>query len=130
MLTVLTNIRSTKVLWLVENDLRWKITFSGQGPSVEDNHRWKATFGGRQPLVEDNLWRKTTFCGRPPLMGDDLLWKTTFRGRGPAVVTPPLHSHSTTESKPILLFQPKIEFDKIYVALCMHTYAEKTNKTL
>ena len=35
MLTVLTNIRSTKVLWLVENDLRWKITFSGRLPSVD-----------------------------------------------------------------------------------------------
>ena len=27
MLTVLMNIRSTKVLWLVEDDLQWKTTF-------------------------------------------------------------------------------------------------------
>ena len=37
MMTVLTNIISTKVLWL-----------------VEDNHQWKMTFGGRRPLTEDD----------------------------------------------------------------------------
>ena len=42
MLTALTNIRSTKGLWQVEDDL-W----------------WKTTYGGRQPLVEDNFWWKT-----------------------------------------------------------------------
>ena len=37
MLTVLTNIRSAKVLWLMEDDLRWKMTFGGRHLSMEDN---------------------------------------------------------------------------------------------
>ena len=49
MLTVLTNIRSTKVLVggrqpSVEDTLRWKMTFSGR------HLRWKMTFGGRLPM--------------------------------------------------------------------------------
>ena len=35
MLTVLTNIRSTKVLWLVEDNLRWETTFGGEATSKE-----------------------------------------------------------------------------------------------
>ena len=35
MLTVLTNIRSTKVSWEVEDNLWWKTTFGGRQPSVE-----------------------------------------------------------------------------------------------
>ena len=61
MLTALTNVRSTKVLW-----------------QVEDNLQWKTTFSGRRPLVEDDLPKKTTFSGRQPLVEDDLRWKTTF----------------------------------------------------
>ena len=49
MLTVLTNVRSTKVLLYVEDDL------------VQ-----------RQPLVEDDLWWKTTLSGKLPLVEDDL----------------------------------------------------------
>ena len=64
LLTVLTNIRSTKVLWYVEDDLWWKTTFSGRWDLVEDNLWWKRTFSGRQHLVEDDLRRKTTFDGR------------------------------------------------------------------
>ena len=56
MLTVLTDIRSTKVSWWVEDDLWWKITFSGRLPLVEDDLGWKTTFGGRQLSVEDDLW--------------------------------------------------------------------------
>ena len=37
MLTVLTNIRSTMVLWLVEDYLWWRTTISGRRPLVEDN---------------------------------------------------------------------------------------------
>ena len=55
MLTVLTNIRSTK---------------ANQGVMV----------GGRRPLVEDNFWGKTTLGGRQPSVEDDLHWKTTFVG--------------------------------------------------
>ena len=55
MLTVLTNIRPTKVLWLMEDDLWRKTTFGGRQPLVEDELRWKTTFGGRQPSVEDNF---------------------------------------------------------------------------
>ena len=47
MLTVLTNIRSTMVLWCVEVDLQWRTTFSGRRPSVEDDLLWKMTFGGK-----------------------------------------------------------------------------------
>ena len=35
MLTVLTNIRSTKVLWLLEDDLWWKTTFIGEANSKQ-----------------------------------------------------------------------------------------------
>ena len=68
MLTVLRNIRSTKMLHpascmmhdggrrpSVEDDLWWKMTFDGKRPLVEDNLRWKMTFGGRRPSVKDNL---------------------------------------------------------------------------
>ena len=103
MLTVLTSIRSTKVLHhahskilsqmfqrpLVEDNLLWKTTFRGRHPSVEYDLRWKTTFRGRRPMVEDVLWWKTsfserrpsvedTFCGRRPLVEDNLQWKTTF----------------------------------------------------
>ena len=44
---------------LVEDDLRWKTTFSGRRPSVEDDVWWKMTYGGRQPSVEDDFWWKT-----------------------------------------------------------------------
>ena len=47
MLNVLTNIRSAKVLWLMEDDLRWKMTFNGRQPLVEDDLWWKSTFRGR-----------------------------------------------------------------------------------
>ena len=113
MLTVLANIKSTKMLWFVEDDLRWKTAFSGRWPSAEDNlwckttfcarrssveddFWWKTTFiarrlwvednlHGRCSLVEDDLCWKTTFCGRRPLLEDDLWWKTTFGGRRPLV---------------------------------------------
>ena len=81
MLTVLINIRSTKELWLMEDDLWWKRTLGGRRPSVEDDFRWKTTLGGRRPLVEDTLWWKTIFSGRHPLVEEDLQWKTTFGGR-------------------------------------------------
>ena len=58
-LTALTNLRSTKVLWYVEDDLRWKTTFCGGRPSVEGDLWLKTTFSGRQPSVEDNFWWKT-----------------------------------------------------------------------
>ena len=64
MLTVLTNIRPTKVVWLLEDNL-WR----------------KTTFGGRRPSLEDDFWWKTNYCGRRPLVGDDLRWETTFGGR-------------------------------------------------
>ena len=54
MLTVLTNIRLNKLLWQIEDDLWWKMTFSGRRPSVEDDLPWKTTIGRRQLLVEDN----------------------------------------------------------------------------
>ena len=38
MLTVLTNIRSTKVLGLMEGDLWRKTTFGGRQPLMEDDH--------------------------------------------------------------------------------------------
>ena len=112
MLTVLANIKSTKMLWFVEDDLRWKTAFSGRWPSAEDNlwckttfcarrssveddFWWKTTFSGRQPsvakdlwwrlLVEDDLGWKATIGGRWPFVEDDLLWKTTFCGRRPLV---------------------------------------------
>ena len=66
MLTALTNKRSTKVLWQVEDDLWWKTTFYGRQPSVE------------QPLVEENLQWRTTFGGRRLSLEDDLQWKMTF----------------------------------------------------
>ena len=56
MLTVLTNIKSTKVLWFVLDNLWWKTTFSGRGPLVEDDLLLKTTFCGRQPSVEYDLW--------------------------------------------------------------------------
>ena len=58
MLTVLTNIRS-----LVEDNLRWKMTFGGRHPLVEDGLWWKTAFGGSQRSVEDAL-RKMAFGGR------------------------------------------------------------------
>ena len=66
MLTVHTNIISTKVLWLMEEDLQWKTTLGERQPSVEGDLWWKMTYGGRHPLVEEDLWWKTkmTFCGR------------------------------------------------------------------
>ena len=89
MLTVLTNIRSTKVLWLMEETLWWKMTFCGGRPLVEDDLRWKKTFSGRRPSVEDDLWWKTH------LVEEDLWWKTTFSGRqpllDPCILPAPLH---------------------------------------
>ena len=81
MLTVLTKIRSTKVLWLVEVNLPWKTMLGGRQPLVEDDLQWKTILGGRLPVVEDNLQWKMTFSGRRPLMEDDLRWKSTFGGR-------------------------------------------------
>ena len=80
MLTTLTNVRSTKVLWYAEDDLWWKVNFCQRRPLVEDNLLWKATFGGRHPLAEDDLWWKITFSRRLPLVEEDLWWKTTFGG--------------------------------------------------
>ena len=59
----------------MEDDLRWKMTFSGRHSLVED------TFSGRQTLVEDDLHWKTTFGGRQPSVEDDLRWTTAFGGR-------------------------------------------------
>ena len=42
MLTDLTNVRSTKALWK-----RWKTTFGGRRPTVEDDLHWKTTFNGK-----------------------------------------------------------------------------------
>ena len=64
---------------LVEDDLRWKTTFS------EDNLWWKTTLGGKQPSVEDNLGLKTTFSDRRPSVEDNLRWKTTLSERRPSV---------------------------------------------
>ena len=41
MFTVLTNTRLPNVLWLVEDTLRWKMTFGGRQTRVEDNLGWK-----------------------------------------------------------------------------------------
>ena len=81
MLTALTNLRSTKVLWYMEENLRWKTKFSGRRPLMEDDLRWKTTFGKRQPSVEDILWWKMTFGGRHPSIEYNLRWKTSFGGR-------------------------------------------------
>ena len=53
---------------LVEDDLRWKMTFGGRRPSVKDDLWWKT------PLVEDDRRWKMTFSGRRPLLEDDLEW--------------------------------------------------------
>ena len=72
MLTDLTNIRSTKVLQQVEDDL-WCKTNSKHGRrlrfgNIDCSHKYKinqgVTEGGRQPSVEDDLWWKTTLSGR------------------------------------------------------------------
>ena len=76
MLTVLTNVRSTKVLWQVEDDLRWKMTFGGRQHLAEDNLWLKTTFSGRWPLVEDRLRQKVILSGRRPSVKDDFWWKT------------------------------------------------------
>ena len=73
-LTVLTNIISTKVIWLMEDNLWWRMTFGERRPSVEDDLWWKTTFGGRKLLLEDNLQWRMTFSGRRPLVEDDLRW--------------------------------------------------------
>ena len=73
MLTVLRNIRSTKVLH--------HASCIERRPSVEDDLPWTTTFGGRQPSVEGDLWWKTTFGERPPSGKDNLRWKATFGGR-------------------------------------------------
>ena len=62
--TVHMNIRSTKLLWLVEDDLQWKTPFGGRRLSVEDDLQCKRTFSARRPSVEDDLLWKTTFGGR------------------------------------------------------------------
>ena len=93
MLIVLTNIRSTKVLW--------KTTFGKRQPSVEEKLWWILAYCLIRlcmltgltnirstkvlSLMEDNLWRKTTFSGRRPLVEDALWWKTTFGRRRPSV---------------------------------------------
>ena len=52
---------------------------------MEDDLHWKMTFSGRQPSGEDDLWWKTTFDGSHPVVEDDLRWKTTFSGRQPSL---------------------------------------------
>ena len=99
MLTDLTNIRSTMVLWYVEDefsvedDLQWKTT-SKQGRRmrffyVDFSQEYKINQGvlvdGRRPLVKDDLWWKTTFGERRPSVEDNLLWKMTFGRRCPSV---------------------------------------------
>ena len=49
---------------LMEDDLRWKMTFDGRRPSMEDDLRWKTTFDRRRPKMEDILRWKTTDGGR------------------------------------------------------------------
>ena len=129
MLTVLTNIRSTKVLW---KDGHHQITtffivhkFGSQkflpDRNLARNHhktlqmrslRWMR-FTKAKYLEDDLLWKKT-FGGRQPLVEDNLQQKTIFSGRQPSVVddfqwnatfllTPFLYSHSTTETKLELL---------------------------
>ena len=44
MLTFLTNIRSTKVSGLVEDDLWWKTNFSGRRTLVEEDLWWRDNF--------------------------------------------------------------------------------------
>ena len=56
---------------LLEDNLRWKTTFSGRHPSVEDDFRWKTTFGWKMTFG----WM-TTFGGRRPTVEDDFWWKT------------------------------------------------------
>ena len=73
MLTAPTNIRSTKGLWQVEDDLWWNTPYGGRQTLVEDNLWWKTTFGGRQHLVEEDLWWKTTFSGRQPSLDPCML---------------------------------------------------------
>ena len=60
MLTVLRNIRSTKVL----NPASCMMHDGGRRPSVEDDLLWKSTFCGKQPSLEDDLRWKMTFAGR------------------------------------------------------------------
>ena len=64
----------------MEDDLRWKMTFSGRQPLLEDDLMWKTALGGTRPSVEDNLWWKVTFSERRPSVEDDLQWQTTFVG--------------------------------------------------
>ena len=47
MLTVLTNIRSTKVLRLVEDGFWRKTTFGGRRPFVKDDLLWTTSMGER-----------------------------------------------------------------------------------
>ena len=80
MLTVLTNIRSTKVLLNpILNLIQAEIWY------VDCSHKYKINQGvmvsERRPPMEDDLWWKTTFGGRQPSMEDDLWWKMTFGGR-------------------------------------------------
>ena len=64
MLTVLTNIRSTKVL---HHASCIKHYFAAEIWYVDCSHKYKINqgvmVGGRQPSVEDNLQLETTFSG-------------------------------------------------------------------
>ena len=65
----------------MEDDLPWKTTFRGRGPSVEDNIRWKMTFSVRQPLVDPCIL-PSPLCGiffsccEPTTMSRDLAQKS------------------------------------------------------
>ena len=130
MLTVLTNLRSTKVLWLVEDNLRWK-TSSKQGRRLRFGmftiltniwltkvvyDRWTTNFGGRWPMVRDNFRWKTIFGGRRPFVEYDLWWKTTFDGRR-LLVEDDLRPRTTNELKEIKKSWPK----KFRWTHCFHT---------
>ena len=65
----------------MEDDLQWKMTFSGRQPLVEDDLLWKNDLPFEDDLLwEDDLRWKTAFGGRRPSVDDDLHWKTTFVG--------------------------------------------------
>ena len=57
MLSVLTNIRSTKVLHHASCIAGRKLRFGMLTAltNIRCDGRWKTTFGGRQPTVEDDL---------------------------------------------------------------------------
>ena len=116
-------ISSNIVKEIIEVESSTKATYL-EKPSVQDDLRWKKTFSGRQPLVEDNLHWKMTFSGSWPSVESNLQWKTTFGRRWP-LAEDNLHLTVKTQLSPnrncCQLSQPEIEF--AIVEKCMRHYA-------